>query len=214
MQVTIGFLVEGARYSAPIPDSLASTRELTGYYDYQGSVHSISYRTVEPDGGPIGAGLVARDSIDAKAGTVIVFQQPESPTFVVGYVSAGVGYLVTYMDDEASLKDVFDHVSVEEAGSFGAHVTLTDPLRAGDIRVLTERDEVMFSGAGDASVSSVRFVAEPARRKPQPDAIKTGNGGLAQASSPLGVRVFCDGSADLGALQSAAETIAEAIAPA
>jgi hypothetical protein len=207
-------LVQGARYSAPIPDSLEDTRELTGYYDYRGSVHSISYRSAEPNGGPIGAGLIARDSMDAKAGKVTVFQQPESPTFVVGYVSAGSGYLVTYMHDEASLKDVFDHMRVEETGPFGAHVTLTHPLRAGDVRVLTERDEVAFSGAGDGTVSSVRFVAEPARRKPQADAIQTGNGGLAQASSPLGVRVFCDGTADLSALQAAAETIAQAIAPA
>jgi hypothetical protein len=89
---------------------------------------------------------------------------------------------------------------------------LSSPLRPGDVRELTERDEITFTVAtGHGSVSSVRLVAEPPRRKPEADVLQTGAGALAEVSNRLGVRVVCEGP-EAGPLMSATADIAASIA--
>jgi hypothetical protein len=89
----------------------------------------------------MGAGLTAAGTMVGAAGPITLCQHPAPPAFYLRYILAGAGPLVSNADDAEPLKEVFGHVTVQQMAPFGAHVALEPPQRAGDIRVLTQRDE-------------------------------------------------------------------------
>jgi hypothetical protein len=121
--------------------------------------------------------------------------------------------LVQELRELARERIAHDAAEVDASGAGLTDAGTTDSS-AGPITLFQQPAKPeFFVGYVAAGGGHLVTYAEPARRSAQAEAVQTGLSGvgMAQASSPLDVRVICEGGGDLDAVQAVVTTLAQSV---